>query len=271
MNIILVDDEPLVMQQFIIECGDIEWINILGKFTNPYNAYNFIKKNKVELAVLDIEMMGMNGLELSSKLQKIDPDISIIFITGYDKYALEAFNQQAIGYVMKPFEKSEVLPLLERVRILTKAKKPQVFINTFGRFNMFINKNAVVFKNAKAKELLALCVDRNGGVVTMEEAIDKLWPERSYDDRVKNLYRKAVVSIKSTLNQLNVHDVFFNARGCCYIDRNMCECDYFDMLDGVNDRYTGEYLFEYSWAESTNAKLHSIHLANNRNEMQMNV
>lgn len=260
MNMILVDDEPLVLQQFSLECGDIEWVNVVGEFTNPYKAYEFVKYNEVDLAVLDIEMMGMSGLELSKELRKIDPRISIIFITGYDQYALEAFNQQAIGYVMKPFEKVEMLPLLQRVHILAKAKKQKVLINAFGRFDVFVNDHVVVFKNAKAKELLALCIDHNGGVVTMEEVIDKLWPNRSYDDRVKNLYRKAVVSLKSTLESLGLGGVFFNPRGCCYIDRNTCQCDYLDMLDGISNKYAGEYMFEYSWAEETNARLQNIYL-----------
>jgi len=142
--------------------------------------------------------------------------------------------------------------------------QPRVTLRTFGRFDVFLDGKLVNFTSAKAKELLALCVDRNGGDVTMEEAIDKLWEDRLYDERTKNLYRKAVAYLNRTFKRLNYPEVFYSARGRCHVNRDAVSCDYFSYLDGRNcEPFTGEYLFEYSWAEETVARLtmKAMHLA----------
>lgn len=95
----------------------------------------------------------------------------------------------------------------------------------------------------------------------MEEAVDKLWPDRDYDNRVKALYRKAVIGIHSLLEAQGVPEVFCNRRGVCYLMEDQVECDFYDFLRHQNNReelYSGEYMFEYSWAEETNAWLQKL-------------
>ena len=97
-----------------------------------------------------------------------------------------------------------------------------------------------------------------GGDVTMEEAIEKLWPNRSYDERVKRLYRKAVTRLKEVFQQLGEETVFLSKRASCCIVKNMVSCDYFRFMDDpeqFSKDYNGEYMFNYSWAETTNATL----------------
>jgi len=123
-----------------------------------------------------------------------------------------------------------------------------------GRFNLFANNKAVYFSNAKAKELLALCLDHRGGVVTMEEAVDKLWPDKMYDERVKRLYRKAISSLKRTLEQCTGQPVFINKRASCQIVPEYFSCDYYIILDNRKDlenfnELIDNYLEEYSWSE----------------------
>ena len=117
---------------------------------------------------------------------------------------------------------------------------------------MFIDGEAVYFPNAKAKELLALCVDHRGGAVTIEEAVDKLWENRAYDDRVKNLYRKAVMQIRQVLAEHGAEALFSGSRGACQIDVRQMDCDYYEFLQGNRDalrawQISGSYLEEYSW------------------------
>ena len=82
MKTIIVDDELWSVDQFKIECEQLEDIQLLGYFDNPYDAIEFAKETKVELALLDIEMPGMNGIELGKELRKIYPKIIIVFISA---------------------------------------------------------------------------------------------------------------------------------------------------------------------------------------------
>lgn len=242
------------MEQFEIECEDISEVEVIGKLQLPSKAIQFVKENKVDLAVLDIEMPEMNGIELGKRLREIQPDIVIIYITGYENYALDAFKVYAAAYILKPFDAEEIVHAITTAKLLLKGKKKEVFAKTFGRFDIFVKDQLISFTNTKAKELLALCVDHQGGTVTMEEVIDKLWEDREYDEKVKNLYRKTIVQLTATLKQAGAEDIFVNQRGACYIVKENIDCDYYDLLmekTEAVDNFHDEYMFEYSWGEKT--------------------
>ena len=258
MKTILVDDELWTMEQFEEDSKDISEIEIVGKFSRSVEAYEFAKANQVDFALLDIEMPEMNGIELGKKLRELYPDIIIVFVTGYDKYLPQAIlEMKADYYVMKPYSQKDVEDVLNRAALLAGRQKKRVRIHTFGRFDVFVDDKLMHFTNAKAKELLAVCVDRLGGSVSMEEIIDKLWEEREYDRNVKSLYRKAVIYLNSIFKEYDVHDVFVSERASCHINKDEVICDYYDYLKGDGKQeFCGEYMFDYSWAEETVAKLY---------------
>lgn len=263
MRIIVVDDERLALRQFELEIESIEWAELAGTYTNPVDALEYIKEHPVEAVFLDIEMPEMNGLLLSEKMREILPDLVVIFISGYEQYTLDALKVKADYYLTKPYDSGELLEVLKRARLLCGRQKKRVYFRTFGRFEVFIDGRAVYLSNAKARELLALCVDHRGSAVTIEEAVDKLWEERTYDARVKNLYRKAVMQIRQILTDHGVGDVFFCNRGSCYLDSRKVDCDYYKLLEGDPQairewRFIGRYLEEYTWAEETNARLEGM-------------
>lgn len=263
MRVIVVDDERLALRQFRFETEGIPWVNLAGAFSNPLEALEYVKDNPIEAAFLDIEMPEMNGIVLAEKLREIDPDLVIIFITGYEQYTLEALRVKADYYLTKPYDSQEIKEVLDRARLLCARQKKRVYIRTFTRFELFVDGTAVYFSNAKAKELLALCVDHKGGTVTIEEAVDKLWEGREYDNRVKNLYRKAVMQIRQVLAEHGAEDVFYGNRGSCQIDVRKVDCDYYELLKGNPEavrqwKASGKYLEEYSWAEETGARLEML-------------
>lgn len=260
MRVMIVDDEKLALRQFEIETEDLPGVEIAAACSDPAEALKYLRENPVEAAFLDIEMPGMNGLVLAEKMREIRPDLVIIFITGYEQYAYDALKVKADYYMTKPYDRKDIEEVLERARLLARRQNKRVYFRTFGRFDMFVDGRAVYFGNAKAKELLALCVDRRGGIVTIEEAADKLWEDRVYDSRVKNLYRKAVMYIRQILGECGAEEIFYGNRGCCQIDIMKVDCDYYDLLKGNPDairswRVTRTYLQEYSWAEETCAML----------------
>lgn len=132
------------------------------------------------------------------------------------------------------------------------------YVHTFGRFYVYFSGNIIEFKNHKSKELLALCIDRCGGNVSMEEAIDVLWPDHPYDMRVKALYRRTVLCLRKTLCSHGIARMFEANRAECHVNFGEICCDYYEYLAGVEtakNSYQREYMYEYSWAEETNARL----------------
>ena len=218
MRVMIVDDERLALRQFMMETEDIPGIELAGAFSNPLQALEYLKENPVEAAFLDIEMPELNGIVLAGKMREISSDLVVIFITGYEQYTLDALKVKADYYMTKPYDSRDIKEVLERAKLLSARQKKRVYIRTFGRFDLFIDGKAVYFSNTKAKELLALCVDHRGGAVTIEEAADKLWEDRIYDSRVKNLYRKAVMQIRQIVSEYGVEEIFSGNRGSWQID-----------------------------------------------------
>ncbi len=260
MNIILVDDEKWAIDQFELECQGIPNVDVVGKFDDPNEALKFVKQSRVEAAFLDVEMPKMNGIELGRRLKELQPEIVIIYITGYSEYINEAIlSVKADYYILKPYNREDIEEIMVRATLLCARQKKALSIQTFGHFNVFYKGQIIHFTNAKAKELLALCVDIQGGTLTMERAISILWEDREYDAKVKSLYRKAVIYLNSLFREYNEFKIFENNRGACHINKEEVTCDYFDYLDGkitLGHEFTGEYMYDYSWAEETNAYLY---------------
>lgn len=132
-----------------------------------------------------------------------------------------------------------------------------VFIRTFGHFDVFVDGVPIPFKNAKAKEYLALLVDRRGGFVSSREAVVCLWEDERVDDVALARARKAAMFMNNTLKEFGVEDIVENTGSSRRIDLRKVKCDLIDYLQGENNQhlFKGSYMREYSWAEETLAEL----------------
>ena len=261
LKVINVDDEKIGMRMFEKIISDIEGVEYLGGFTDSYSAIEFVKNNNIDVAFLDIEMPEINGIELAARLKEMDVNIQVVFVTGYDNYALNAFKVDAMGYLLKPYSKEDVQKQIDKAKRITKIGKSRIRIQTFGHFNVFIDNKPVVFSLAKSKELLAILVDRAGEDVSMEYIVNLLYESRVYDSKVKALYRQCLSQLNRTFISYGINDVLNINRASVSINKDKIDCDYFQMLDGSKNaikNYKGEYLFDYSWAEETIVKLDAI-------------
>ena len=207
-------------------------------------------------------MPGVNGLELIRYIKDIDDNIEVVYVTGYDEYALKAFEVGAFGYILKPYTADKVKKIIEKTEKLHISRSKKVIeVKAFGRFDIFVNGRSLFFSNKKAKELFALLIDRRGGIVTMEQAIDVLWEERLLDDSTKTLYRIAAKNLRDTLAKEGCADVLIETRGQRSLDVKKIKCDYYDFINEPSKNkylFNGEYMSDYSWGEFTLAKLFNL-------------
>ncbi len=116
MKTILVDDMPLDMSLLQIKCKDFQDIEIVGAFDDYSNALSYAADNEVECALLDIDMPGMNGIELADLLQKAYKDIIIVFVTAYSKFALEIMKKEENLIIYKPVLQENLEEVVNLVR-----------------------------------------------------------------------------------------------------------------------------------------------------------
>lgn len=259
MKTIIVDEELKYLNQLDCILGEYEEIELLGTFSMPDKALEFAKRHEIEFAIIDINEED-KGLFFGKKLRKIYPDMVLIYSMEHPEDIEKAlYEAKADYYIMKPYDQIEVADLVQRAFLLAGRLKPRVKILTFGHFEVFIDRMPIHFSNAKAKELLALCVDHEGGDVSMEEVIDKLWPNRIYDEKVKNLYRKAVLYCRKKFEQYNCPGIFQSKRGSCRILTRKMKCDLFDLKQQLkNTMFNGEYMIDYEWAREKEARLQKM-------------
>ncbi len=152
---IVVDDEKIILDELCTLIGQTEAV-VKGAFQDPYEAFESIKALRPDAIFCDIEMPGLNGIELARKIAAFDPEIQIVFVTAYEQYALKAFEVCAVHYILKPltFEKiNEAVRRVVRVRQMSVEKgevgKPKVVKSKTGaadRISVKERDNVIIIK-----------------------------------------------------------------------------------------------------------------------------
>ena len=115
LRVLIVDDEPLAldyMETILASVGDVE---VVGRCRSGREALIELQKCEVDLMFLDIQMPGLNGLEVVKRCQS-DVMPVVVFATAYDEYAVRAFEANAVDYLLKPFETDRVQSAVMRAR-----------------------------------------------------------------------------------------------------------------------------------------------------------
>lgn len=114
-NTLIADDESLARQRLMRLLAVHESINIIGEASNGQEALEQIELLQPDLIFLDIEMPVLNGFELLSRLGKPP---KVIFTTAYDQYAVKAFEEESIDYLLKPIEKERLEKAVNKLKKL---------------------------------------------------------------------------------------------------------------------------------------------------------
>ena len=259
MNAICVDDEAQVLKHTVSSCQKIRALDDVRGFTLPQEALDWAAANPVDLALLDIDMPNMNGLELAEKLRRIKPNISIIFITAFNQYALDAFAVHPTSYLLKPFDQARLAKEVEYALSLRPNKNPShITVQTFGHFEILVDGKTLNFRRSKSKELLAYLVNRRGAGVTRQDAFAALWEDREYDVSMQKQMDVVIRSLRESLQNYGIGDLFEMKNRSLRILPELIDCDMYHFLEGDEEAinaYYGEYMSQYAWASETEAQL----------------
>ena len=132
-----------------------------------------------------------------------------------------------------------------------------IYIETFGRFAVFIDGQPLLFKNLKAKELLAYLIDNEGDFVSNKDIITTLWKNRINDMSLKRSFRYTLRLLRDAFNAEGIDDLFDVGYGVVKINRNRITCDYYEFIKGNTEAYPykDDYMYGYEWAESTRRRI----------------
>ena len=254
MIAIAVDDEVLMLGALVKAINASDDIREVAKFSDCDEALEFVIKNPIDIAFLDINMRGMGGLALAEKILILRPDCKIVFCTGYEEYAIPAFKLHASGYLMKPISAEDVQAEIDNIKGVRKKEK-LLTVKCFGNFEVYVKQEKLVFKRLKTKELFAFLVDRNGAGMTAKQICAVLFPDDMDDTKNSAYLRQLVMDLKNTLKSVGAESVLRHETPCYRVDTSLIQCDYITYLETGKPEFHGEYMMQYSWAEETCALL----------------
>ena len=115
LTAVIIDDEPLALSDLEHELSTISGVSIKGSCRNGVDGIKAIHEHTPDVIFLDIQMPGLNGFEM---LSLVDPDKlpRVVFVTAFDEYAVRAFEENALDYILKPVRRDRLEQALERAR-----------------------------------------------------------------------------------------------------------------------------------------------------------
>ena len=116
LRTILVDDEQLARDELGYLLGQVGGVDVIGQAGNGVEALATIDRLRPDLVFLDVQMPGLTGFEVARRMLDAGPSSHIIFVTAYDQHAIEAFEVNAVDYLLKPVDPARLETALQRAR-----------------------------------------------------------------------------------------------------------------------------------------------------------
>jgi two-component system, LytTR family, response regulator len=178
---IVVDDEWYNIVEIVDLIEKTGFMIVEKQYENPIEALEELDKISPEVAFIDIEMPEIDGITLAEKLLEKNPTMIIVFITAWNQYAVQAFEINALDYIMKPINVERFNKMAERIKnevaLKQKSHSKELKIQSFNKLEVSIDGKKVIWQRTKAEELFAFLLMNNGNYVHKDTILEYLWPE----------------------------------------------------------------------------------------------
>lgn len=285
MKAILIDDEKPALQHLERLLSKDGRLQITGKYTSARLGLQHLQQEQTDVVFLDIGMPEMNGLEAAEHIMGMDSSIRIVYITAYSEYAIDAFELNAVDYLLKPVTAQRLGKTLERlVGRETEADPASVSavagdsacILCFKRLEFEVQSEPgrkTQWRTSKAQEVFALMLHNRGQWILKDMIVDLVWPDFKPEKAVTNLHT-TVYHIRKLLKTwgMDVAVEFSQERYRLVIGNVALDVEQFvrgwrggpveneqewESREAVLALYRGDYLGEhhYDWAETKRKEL----------------
>lgn len=291
MRTVIVEDEEPILKLMEIVISRNKHLEIIGQFTDSRKALRNIPKLSPDVVFVDVKMPFINGIELSRKIKNFDENIQIVFVTAYEKYAIEAFKVNAVNYILKPITEEDLNVTVNRLlknmhirKVISRDnKKNQIF--TLGCFRVYggLENEIIRWSTSKVQELFAYFVCNRGNEADKWNLCDMLWPNFPSKNAEHNLY-STIYRLKIDFKNRGTENIVNYENGKYGINLKNFYCDSWEFEDFiesnpfVNEKNIVSYekntalykgtLFgdnNYSWDADLNEKLRRYYLFSVKN------
>lgn len=218
MRLVIVDDEPRAARLLssIIQSFPASAEHEIQEFTNPKLALSWLLENPCDGLFLDVEMPELNGIELAQQLIDQCEEIpAITYVTAFPEFSLKAWDVDAIGYILKPYDDEQIGHALSKMEKYSNGQvgvKDRPYVRCFPEFDVFVQGTPVFFSSKRAKELLALLVHHKGGWVPLDKIIFLLL-EDCAEEAAKSHIRMLLSRLRQSLSKYQIADIIESSYG----------------------------------------------------------
>jgi two-component SAPR family response regulator len=255
MRVIIVDDEKPSISLLKVIMSKNKYLEIVGEYTVAKEALTGIMQIVPDVVFVDIEMPHMTGIELARAIMQFNCNIQIVFITAFEQYALNAFQVNAVNYILKPITEGTLDITVNRLLRNYNNIKRNNFQNgktnriiTFGDFTVYgsINGERIQWATAKTKELFAYFVLERGKEIDKWKLCDVLYPESTFEKAEHNLH-STVSRMKASLRESGIENILQCKKGKYKMDLDSFSCDMWEWRNFIegNPVVTVENISKY--------------------------
>ena len=201
MKILIADDEPLARSRLISIIGDMSQHEVVGEAEDGEEVLKLTDKLEPELVLLDIRMPGMDGLETALHLSIMDNPPAIVFTTAFSEHALQAFDSNAVDYLLKPIRPERLEQAISKAKKINRAQllelgkdtetehtRTHISAQISGNIQL-IPINDIYFFHAEQKYVT---VRHKSGEVIIDESLKLL--EEEFSEHFIRIHRNALVA-----------------------------------------------------------------------------
>lgn len=208
---VLIDDERNALDDLQNVLTTFQQVEIVGRFTNPFEALRQMSSMEYNTVFLDMEMPRMKVLEAAEAILELPAVTDIVFVTAYDQYAVEVFEVNAQDYLIKPVKHSSVSRTINKLlnnrrSAIMEKEALGMSISCFGSFQMQVKSELGEeprWRTSKTKELLAYLVHHRQSSVHKAKIMEDVWPGMAEDQA--NIYlHTCVYQIRKLIKELKV-------------------------------------------------------------------
>ncbi len=191
LSVVIVDDEAPAVRRLRRLLEGHPWARCVGEASNAAMALEVCRQQQPDLVLLDVEMPGLDGVGTARRLRALDPAPLIIFVTAFERYAVDAFDVQALDYLVKPVRAERLEQALQRA-LRARDLGPRRAATLAARLGEKLMAIPLDDIRVLVSEDKYTCVHHLGGQALIEDSLLSL--EERFPDRFVRVHRAALVS-----------------------------------------------------------------------------
>ncbi|WP_313894258.1 response regulator [Psychrobacillus sp.] len=237
MKVLIVDDEPIMLLAMKRMLSSIGGVEIVGSFQEVKEVLSFCRNHEVDLAFLDIEIGGEDGIELARNLRFNHADLPIVFTTSHADYAIQAYDIYPLDYMIKPVSKKRLVQTITRAAnrssVSTSPVVNRLKVQALGCLEVCsTHQGPVKWMSKKSEELFAYLLLNRGRSVMKMKVIENIFSNMPFKN-AETYLNTATYQLRKALSIHGFKEIIISGKEKYRLNLSQVDVDFMQFEQGV--------------------------------------